>query len=454
MPKSRTFFSMADMRFNQEPNASHRFKEALVHNVLFRWEKLLVPDVFFFGSSHIRDLMGGSEPHKSFFAQCVAKGYITPVFRRGATDFGSALREIKSHAGKGIEWDEAQRIASGLDLAIQEANRGGSWEAWPEADMGVLFLEKLRSLFDSEEAPRVIERIGIVQSEFDSIWEKTRKWRTDTLAGAIEATEKKGREGVQRGEIMTAFAEALGGQYSPDDEEILRPVRDDAAKYQAAQAFMNWIKSVYLLNQAQAFGGDPNLYTLNEETASLVGPVVATVLGEGGDAEVAVGSAGVFPEDAPCFVHQIRVPTLDVLLNIDPATLFDIRFNYGGEYLMALEAWRTSPSEEAASKMRDALTRYAEELEAKVMFSDRRMCLQIEQQVSPINRERIRSAIQAFVKFANWRERISGGHDSIKLLRSFVPSHSPMGTTEIRHRAHSTVTLPLSVKPDEGDAKH
>jgi hypothetical protein len=308
------------------------FQEALVYGVLFHGD-LVVPDIFFYISSHLKKALLDDRLASNFIVTSVRNGAVIPAFRQENTSgFGQNLNEIIGQQIQGVH-ERAKDIAKILDDGL--TGKRLYPRTWPKEPVSVGYKRTLERAFLSQD---ILDRFP----EIETTWTQTKSASEDTM-GTIKFDSFGG---IRRGDMYNAVyahfnrAKKIAIQ---DVTQIWAEIVDHGAAQQAKR-LIKWINYCYYYNQGCMIGLNPGFSAL-----------------EGVDIQFARHLAQL--SDGEQFVEPIcdefRLPSAAALLTIDPPFLFEVRDSQLSEnYFTGLDAWRVNPSDDTARALLEALPRY------------------------------------------------------------------------------------------------
>jgi hypothetical protein len=310
------------------------FRRSLVLNVLFHGD-LVVPDVFFFISNHVHDIVASNEPIRSFLAECVRNSAIIPAFRNAErNNFRDGLAEIQK--------DQIQGIHPGADAVrdfLEGAARGRRrhYRVWPKEPVSVGYSKTLERIFGIDPPSS--------SPAFERVWARTNRFRR----AIFEDIAPDDSGGVRRGAIFNAINSLVHKNPAPvgDARSIWRGLGDEDLASDVKK-FLKWCNYAYQYNQGRMFGLGPSLTSM-----------------DGVDVEFSrhLMMIGADDHDGKVWNELFVIPGELALLTVDPKHLFDVRDGQTGvRYFDAVESWQRRPSEESSNVLLDALSAYTREL--------------------------------------------------------------------------------------------
>lgn len=335
--------------------ATSAFETSLILNLLFE-DKILVPDIFVFISHSLSEHVKRAENSgtESLFEAALASGVIVPALRGHAGSFTQALQVIvgleqNPKAIQGVI-DGSTELAARLDHTTKGAILPVSW---PGFDVGEAYESTVRRYLMRDNAPRILPNLGINQSELDTFWAMTRRYRMDCVAEALQDTRAYAGVGLRRGELMNAVGRALDIRPSEGIQDVVELVRTrHFQERRALELFCLWMSQCYHLNQAEAFGARPSF----PEFDPLTGAIMTEQFEEGTQEDEGASSDSALSE-------VFTIPSLARLKKMPPDSLLGVRGDYGKDYLRSVDAWLGAPSDTAKrEQVATNLQAYAAEL--------------------------------------------------------------------------------------------
>jgi hypothetical protein len=137
--KPEVYFGACDRQMESFCNY-RSFQEALVYGLLFHGD-LVVTDIFFYISSHLRAALLDDQFASNLIITSVRNGAIIPAFRReGTVGFQQNLNEIIAEGIQGVH-ERAAEIAKTLDEGL--AGRRLHPMTWPKEPVSVGYKQTL-----------------------------------------------------------------------------------------------------------------------------------------------------------------------------------------------------------------------------------------------------------------------------------------------------------------------
>ncbi len=307
------------------------FVHSLVFSILFHGD-VVVPDIHFWTSGYLRDLLLKDPQASVFLSKCLRNGALVPAFRTDqGSDFRGNLEEIRAAGIAGI-----QRDADAVCEILEQSSRGKRIHTivWPNTPFSVGYR-------------RVLERVFLGDIEgssptFSHLWERTQNLR-DALFDAIKPDDLGGFRKTDVHRFLLTFLR--GSRDSFDDIREIWQGLTNEDDYLVAHKFSKWFNYCYYYNQASCFKLNRSLNTLDDLDCEFV-QYLAQIRMIGSDESSEV-------------VQSFRFPSATKLLTVDPKYLFEIRDSeIGSEYFEKLTSWQDEPTQHTSSHLLDCLEHY------------------------------------------------------------------------------------------------
>jgi hypothetical protein len=347
------FFSPADRRVSASMPQSD-FESALVYSFLFE-PGVVIPDVFFFISLHVRNHILRT-PGESLFEKALQIGAIRPALRSPASSFSGILASVRGIWGLLPEGDLQELVSR-----YNEATSAGLPKVvlWPDR-MGEKY-DKLLSKVLQQDDPPTIGKYSVEAR----IWEYTRRLRFDAIDNAreVELRRPEGGFGVRRGEIINEAGrilkaiEADEAGVSDSDDVIIRYNPSRKGEREAVVEFFSWIDELYRINQAQQFVVRPNVINQTSQDLAIVDSAMESWRRDTGN----LGSPDYFEA-------TVRVPSVEYLLSLPSDQLIELR-NEGRIWRSKIHRYFDLPYTASREVAEDALQDFAKELRKRAPAS-------------------------------------------------------------------------------------
>ena len=313
------------------------FQRSLVLGMLFQGE-LVIPDIFFFISRHIRQLV--LHDRKGTLTALIDQGAVIPSFR--AEDGGSFARNYATIQGQQIQGclPDAGAIADRLDEALADSkNYRQAYKVWPEAQLGEGFSEVVRQMLLTDQATADAPELA-------AAWQVTRAMREACVGDALSRATGGG---LRRGDLYNSLAAHLKlDRPVIDDIRVILDGTPDLARRAEAACLLKWINYCYQYNQAVMLGLRPALSSMNETDLMFAQGFCRS---EGDDT------------DAPVLQDDFPLPSVPQLLSVPMTELLGVRNGGAGvRYFQALARSQAAPSDDAAGHLLACLGAYADEI--------------------------------------------------------------------------------------------
>jgi hypothetical protein len=335
MPNSQEiYFGACDLQMEEFIDLAV-FRRSMILGILFQGD-LAIPDIFFFITHYIPEIIKSDEPTRNFIASALRSDAIIPVFRSSAhTTFRSSLEKIRSDGIQGVH-PEADKVCDFLEEAVR--GKKLHYRLWPDAAVSVGYKQILeRCLW--------VEPTGAISPLFEQFWMRTRPVRT-TIFDRLKPDD---RGGYRRGDVMNAvhFHFSKSNKRIDDVKTIWSNLRDKT-EAEDVKRLLKWFTYAYQFNQGRMFELSPSLAAMDDV-----------------DIEFSRNLAALSKEDEVGIIwnDEFAIPGELALLTVDPAFIFEVRNSTTGlDYFEAVENWQKQPSDETSNVLLDRLSRYTTEL--------------------------------------------------------------------------------------------
>ena len=316
----------------------HSFDRHFLFSILFQGN-LVIPDIFFYISNHIRNRVLNKE--SSIFNVALSEGIIIPSFRSNQQgSFRLNLEEIYDQKIQGIQVD-AVKIASILDEKAQDNNKY-AYQRWPDVMLSEGFERTSKqALLNSNSHSE--------DPEFQKLWEETKELRERCV---LEASDLSLGKGLRRGTSFNAVAAYFGFQNEEvEDVNALINKIEDPTNRNVAKRILKWVNYCYHFNQGKMFDLQPSLPELDHF-----------------DVIFSENFYSNNNDTLPCdelLQKTIEIPSPSQLLTVNPTILFEMRNGEAGlKYFKNLREWQSAPSDISAEKLLISLESYSQEIKS------------------------------------------------------------------------------------------
>ncbi len=308
------------------------FKKVFVHNVLLMVD-VAIPDIFLYISNFMVNQLDNHPSFSKFIAHSVGAGAIIPYFRSNCEgSFVENLRQIREMGIVGLH-DKADEVAK----FFENSARGKvlRYQLWPDAPLSIGYKQLVESSL-----------LTMSNSSRSAALEVFREETRDLREELFEEIPPDDRGGIRRGDILLAASKIAQRHGEPIAafNDVWSKIAD-ADLSRKLLRILKWASYCYYYNQGRSFDVKPGLSRLDEldvEFARLLDHQ------DHGEAE------------PHAIVEQVRLPSIDGLLTVDPEHLFCVRNSAKGEeYFKAISEWQTNPSKDNAEGMSQRLKEYA-----------------------------------------------------------------------------------------------
>ncbi len=327
------YFSTADLQLESLLDDLD-FDRSLLLNILFQ-PKILIPDIFFFISTGIRNHLTRNES-LSLLELGLQKGLIIPAFRDiNAQDFTSILSVVNGSGNNenailGIRFDSSDTaLRLDANVTIPEIL------PWPNYNIGKGYQEIIVKYLSQDEMPTM--PTGSEYGQFYKYyWEETKKWRQDCVFDAIKETERIAGEGLRRGLLITEIGRSLGivkgdQKLNSVSDLLINKVSDKHRDL--LQYYCRWLTDCYQFNQAKAFNCKPYFPEFHP-----ISGIMASQF---------IDSATTDPVDNSQFEIlnvELKMPSISTLKKVKPSEIIAIRDEFGADYRKAVLDWQINGS--------------------------------------------------------------------------------------------------------------
>jgi hypothetical protein len=321
------------------------FERSLLWGILFQ-PFILVPDIFFFISSHLHAHIAGG---LSLLEAAMEHGVVVPSFRSpGTSSFRDALGVVESAGIQGLRpKPENLRIAGRLDDTTRSG--GFRFTTWPtDRLLAATYESRLTGILTADHPPLADAwpDDDETRRRLERGWTVSRRWRLDCLEDAVRRSDG----GLRRGAFMNALGRSLGMRTPVHDVREIFAAAEGAGlpreDTEALRGICRVMSDCYLYNLASEHGNDA-AFPRYDEWSHLV--LASTGTGP--------GTAGTRPW--PTMEHTVRLPTPPAMSALPPNTLVGIRRDLYPDYSAAVATWQRQPNPQNEDRVRDAMDAYA-----------------------------------------------------------------------------------------------
>ena len=321
------------------------FETRLAHGLLLE-PRLVMPDTYFFSSGHLQEHVLRSDRNSiSLFEAAMRRGLIVPVLRQPVKDFVGVLGYLRGQQLYGV-YDPLDHFAFRLSESCDLEN----FEVPLPAHAGVSYDKLIRQCLLKKRPPGVAPEIwklteglrhrGVVEARHMTKLrpggDGLRRGELTRVAGNIlGVVDLKDPHVVERSEILTRYAQLVGGQSS---------------KYYAAKEFFDWAYEIHRINFAILLGASPSLFANSLNTLAVSQMAMPSI--------AKTGSGQSFQDQISVV---IKIPSVRRLLRWPPEKLLDAR-DFGNDWRARARIFMADPSDLTRHQAEQALEEYAKKL--------------------------------------------------------------------------------------------
>lgn len=329
-----------------------KYESSLVMHILFQ-EEILIEEGYLGDSSktfnHITNARDKGE--NSLFLEGIRQGVILPVLREVGNQPVESLfqrYEATYHGNFPILKPDHYEIKIYLTEALKESfDIGSKIYNWPDdknKSREIIFQNYLKNNLQ-----RQID-LHNLNTACQELWKKTEIYRIDVLEEASKRTQKQGKQGIRRTEIVNVVGEKFG--VSPTDDGSQIPAILEASKNdEVVMAFFRWVNQCLHYAQADFFET-----AIHFPVYDLSGDFIASTPRDNSDNKEDVQL------ERASFKYEVNLPPPDKLAKVDPIQLLKIRKDLGKPYFSALNEWSYSPNQKTLQQVEHTLKKYSERL--------------------------------------------------------------------------------------------
>lgn len=333
------------------------FERSLLWNVLFQ-SSVLIPDAFFFTSEHLESHVFQT-PSKSLLEACIEQGIVyfsvRDKDRKSFTKIESLLRE------QGITGlsQNSKRIALRLERSLTADSKFSTWYGSSALNFERAMIACLKR--DQPTLGAIRDKHPEVARRIDNAWRVSQPWRFEVLERAVDATKLKDASGgLRRGELVAVLAEDFG--VDPNTVTtfgaLLERAKFTPEQRSAMELYGKWTIECYQFSQAISLHSKPNLAQFSPYSSVVLNALAAD--NPFGDQ--------MSPHEALKYVDfeilriEATLPLFEMLSQLSPATLLNIRSNSGRDYFCALDMWSQTQSDSDKAALVKAFNSYCREI--------------------------------------------------------------------------------------------
>ncbi|GJM11802.1 MAG: hypothetical protein DHS20C12_02050 [Pseudohongiella sp.] len=332
------------------------FNESLLLNILFQ-EKILFHKSFYFDSDLLAKHLSGFKGEISLFDAATREGVIVPAFRNksiSSLDDAEKIMTQDDVYGKNYKLLKPfmKPHISNLKASVDECLKHHEAFYWPQDRHAAMeYYNSLRMFLQSETFPDYIYSDATRLQLFSRVWEKSSKWRYESIEKAYDRSVRKGANGLQRADLFWVIGQDLG--FSTDKITItvqdLINSCDGAEQKLALEIFLKWSSQCHHIGQAKAFEASINFPVYNLESDFILDSLLRS-------------PSDAAPPATEGFRCEVFLPNISELLNFPSNELIAIRNDLGRGYMRELKNWNSNPTDDNREEVIISLKQYCEQI--------------------------------------------------------------------------------------------